>query len=169
MNKKQKKIILIGSFSVGKTSLIRRFVENSFSDKYISTIGMKISKKEIQIKDEILMLLIWDIEGAVNKVKRVNKTYMRGASGVIIVSDISSIGIKEDLILHLEDFYSVNKQDIPAIIAFNKIDKNKDFSIDISDIFDKYPSLLASFKTSAKDSLNVENMFTLLSKEMLKS
>jgi small GTP-binding protein len=167
--KKQKKIILIGNFSVGKTSLIRRFVENSFSDKYISTIGMKISKKEIQIKDEILMLLIWDIEGAVNKVKRVNKTYMRGASGVIIVSDISSsTDIKNDIMIHLDDFYSVNKEDIPAIVAFNKFDKNENFKLDISDVFSKYPSLVGEFNTSAKDSLNVENMFMLLSKEMLK-
>lgn len=168
MSRKQKKVILIGNFSVGKTSLIRRFVENSFSDKYISTIGMKISKKEIRINDELLTLLIWDIEGAVNKVKRVNKTYMKGASGVIIVSDISSLDIKEDILIHLEDFYSVNKDDVPAIIAFNKFDKNLDFKIDISDIFSKYQSLIGSFNTSAKDSLNVENMFMLLSKEMLK-
>lgn len=168
MSKKQKKVILIGNFSVGKTSLIRRFVENSFSDEYISTIGMKISKKEIKINDEILMLLIWDIEGAVDKVKRVNKTYMRGANGVIIVADISSSDIKDDIISHLDDFYSVNKDNIPAIIALNKIDKNRDFTINIEDIFSNYPMILDKFYTSAKDSLNVEEMFKLLSKEMLK-
>jgi len=168
VSKKQKKVILIGNFSVGKTSLIRRFVENSFSDEYISTIGMKISKKEIKINDEILMLLIWDIEGAVDKVKRVNKTYMRGANGVIIVADISSSDIKDDIISHLDDFYSVNKDNIPAIIALNKIDKNRDFTINIEDIFSNYPMILDKFYTSAKDSLNVEEMFKLLSKEMLK-
>ena len=168
VSKKQKKVILIGNFSVGKTSLIRRFVENSFSDEYISTIGMKISKKEININDEILMLLIWDIEGAVDKVKRVNKTYMRGANGVIIVADITSNDIKDDIISHLNDFYSVNKDTVPAIIAINKIDKNMDFRIDISDIIARYPMILDKFYTSAKDSLNVEPMFELLSKEMIK-
>jgi len=168
VSKKQKKVILIGNFSVGKTSLIRRFVENSFSDEYISTIGMKISKKEIKINDEILLLLIWDIEGAVDKVKRVNKTYMRGANGVIIVADIFSSDIKDDIISHLDDFYSVNKDNIPAIIALNKIDKNRDFTINIEDILSNYPMILDKFYTSAKDSLNVEEMFKLLSKEMLK-
>ena len=153
MSKKQKKVILIGNFSVGKTSLIRRFVENSFSDEYISTIGMKISKKEIKIDDEILTLLIWDIEGAVDKVKRVNKTYMRGANGVIIVADIISNDIKDDIISHLEDFYSVNSNNIPAIIAINKIDKNMDFKIDISDIIANHPMILDKFYTSVEELL----------------
>ncbi len=162
---KQKKVILIGNFAVGKTSLIRRFVENSFSDKYISTIGVKISRKEVILEKEKLMLLIWDIEGAIDKIKRVNKTYMRGTNGAIIVADITTNNIEEDLLLHLKDLYQVNG-DIPSVIAFNKIDIDNNFDFDTKKIANSYPKIVGFYKTSAKTGLNVEEMFKKLSNEM---
>lgn len=62
-----KKICLIGDFGVGKTSLIRRFVENQFSDEYLSTVGVKISRKPVDIPGgSVVQLLIWDLEGRTN-------------------------------------------------------------------------------------------------------
>jgi len=166
MVSKQKKVILMGNFSVGKTSLIRRFVDNSFSDTYISTIGVKISKKNINVNNNNLTLLIWDIEGALDKIKRVNKTYIKGASSAIIVTDITSEDIIDSLKIHLDDLYSVNGA-IPTIIAINKIDKNPDFTINLDEIKSLYPFVVNSFFTSAKIGLNVESMFDCLSKEMV--
>ena len=79
----QKKIVLLGDFNVGKTSLIRRYVDNAFDDEYLTTIGVKISKKSLD--DE--RLLIWDIEGATIG-KPIPKHYIKGAHGAIIVADI---------------------------------------------------------------------------------
>ena len=166
MSVKQKKIILIGNFSVGKTSLIRRYVDNSFDDKYISTIGVKISKKNISIEDEEMMLLIWDIEGALDKVRRVNKTYIKGAHAAIIVTDITSEEIEETITIHLNDLYDVTGE-IPVLIAFNKIDKNENFQMDIGSLQSKYPSLLGSYFTSAKNDLNVNTLFRHLSSELI--
>jgi len=167
MMRKQKKVILMGNFSVGKTSLIRRFVDNSFSDKYISTIGVKISKKIIEFNNKSITLLIWDIEGALDKIKRVNKTYIKGANSAIIVSDVLSENIIEDLKMNLDDLYSVNGF-LPTIIAINKIDKNPDFQIDLDEIKSLYPSVVDSFFTSAKSGVNVENIFQKLIEKMEK-
>lgn len=166
MGNRQKKIVLMGNFSVGKTSLIRRYVDNSFSDKYISTIGVKISKKKITIDDEELLLLIWDIEGALDKIKRINKTYIKGANAAIIVTDVTSTDIEQTVKMHLSDLFSVNRE-IPVVIAFNKIDKDKNFQMDITNLKDRYPSIADSFLTSAKDDLNVSAMFELLSSKIV--
>jgi len=164
---KQKKVILMGNFSVGKTSLIRRFVDNSFSDKYISTIGVKISKKRIDFNNQPITLLIWDIEGALDKIKRINKTYIKGANSAIIITDIVSGNIIENLKMHLDDLYSVNGF-LPTIIAINKIDKNPDFKIDLDEIKSLYPFVIDSFFTSAKSGINVEKIFQKLVEEMEK-
>jgi small GTP-binding protein len=163
---RQKKVVLIGDFSVGKTSLIRRYVENSFSDTYLSTIGVKISKKNITVDDETILLLIWDIEGALDKIKRVNKTYIKGASAAIIVTDVTSTMIESTLQKHLDDIHSVNGA-IPSMIAFNKIDKDESFTIDIDDILQKNSNIVGTFKTSAKSGKNVEKMFEVLVKEII--
>ena len=61
-----KKIVLVGHFGVGKSSLIRRFVKNSFSEDYLVTIGVHILKKEIDINNQQVNLIIWDVEGKEN-------------------------------------------------------------------------------------------------------
>jgi small GTP-binding protein len=156
----------MGNFSVGKTSLIRRYVDNSFSDKYMSTIGVKISKKNININNTNLILLIWDIEGAVDNIKRINKTYLKGANAAIVVTDIISNDIHNTLSGHLDDLYSVNGE-IPTVIALNKIDIDEDFQIDLSGLRDRYPFIIESFYTSAKFDLNVKDMFISISKEIV--
>jgi len=156
----------MGNFSVGKTSLIRRYVDNSFSDEYLSTIGVKISKKSITINDETILLLIWDIEGALSEIKRISKTYIKGANAAIIVTDVMSQDIESTVKQHLADLYSVNA-DIPALIAINKIDKDEDFTIDMHNILEEFPQVIGIFNTSAKSGENVEKIFNLLSREMV--
>ncbi len=162
---KQKKIILMGNFSVGKTSLIRRYVENSFSDKYLTTIGVKISKKIVEIDGDELILLIWDIEGALDHVRRVNKGYIKGANAAIIVTDVLSEDIYDTLSLHLDDLQSVNGE-IPTIIAINKIDIDENFEIDLSMLRERYPSIVDIQYTSAKNDKNVGELFQILSHEI---
>ena len=82
----QKKICMLGSFAVGKSSLVRRFVENMFSEKYMTTIGVKIEKKIIDLKNQSLTLVIWDIAGE-NGFHQIQGTYLRGMSGYILVAD----------------------------------------------------------------------------------
>ncbi|NEN93649.1 MAG: GTP-binding protein, partial [Okeania sp. SIO3H1] len=88
-----KKICLVGDFGVGKTSLIRKFVDRQFSDQYLSTVGVKISRKKVDLpkieveKNNFLQLLIWDLEGH-TKFKAIAPNYLKGASGAIVVADV---------------------------------------------------------------------------------
>ena len=83
-----KKVILSGSFGVGKTSLFTKFMYNAFDERYLTTIGVKVDKKELDIDGRKLTLIVWDIAGEVTQDK-VPKTYFLGASGVIYVFDLT--------------------------------------------------------------------------------
>ncbi|MDX2286999.1 MAG: Rab family GTPase [Bacteroidia bacterium] len=83
-----KKITLLGSFGVGKTSLISRFVEGVFPEKYLTTIGLKVDKRTVVLEDAQLDLIIWDIAGN-EEMTRVPQYYLNGCHGVIFVTDLS--------------------------------------------------------------------------------
>lgn len=113
-----KKICLVGDFGVGKTSLIRRFVDRQFSDQYLSTVGVKISRKVMDTAQ--LQLLIWDLEGH-TKFKAIAPSYLKGASGVIVVADVTRIETVDRLSEHVQLFLSVNPHGT-IIVALNKSD-----------------------------------------------
>jgi len=155
----RKKILLIGDFSVGKTSLIRRYVDNTFDDSYLSTIGVKISKKLIILGDIECELLIWDVEGA-TPVKSIPHTYFKGASGAIFVCDVNRAETIESLNEHINTFLMLNNQ-AKHVIAYNKADL---LTVPQKELLDLAGN---AFLTSAKEDSNVEALFTTLSKEML--
>ena len=82
----QKKVCMLGGFAVGKTSLVARFVTSIFSDKYLTTVGVKIEKKSVQVSNQQLDLVLWDIYGD-DEFQRVRMSYLRGASGYLLVVD----------------------------------------------------------------------------------
>jgi small GTP-binding protein len=83
-----KKIILTGNFSVGKTSLFNRFINNQFDDKYITTIGVKVNKKNIELDGQEVSLVLWDVAGEVSQDK-VPTSYFLGSHGIIYVFDLT--------------------------------------------------------------------------------
>jgi small GTP-binding protein len=135
------KICLIGDFGVGKTSLIRQFVDRQFSDKYLSTVGVKISRKLVsldnsvndsQVEPKQLQLIVWDIEGS-TRFKAIAPSYLQGAKGGIIVGDVTRQSSIESLKDHVQLFQSVNPKS-SLIIALNKVDlieSNERSSIEI--------------------------------------
>lgn len=174
MSNISKKICLIGDFGVGKTSLIRRFVDRQFSDQYLSTVGVKISRKliglnNLECKNNVtLQLLIWDIEGS-TKFKGVSTSYFQGATGAIIVGDVTRPESLENILEHLQRFVKTNPKS-KAVIALNKSDL-----ID-SEFLEKYQHLysfsnninfVSTYTTSAKTGKNVDNIFQSLAKSMI--
>ncbi|SFV64355.1 Mll3243 protein [hydrothermal vent metagenome] len=154
----RKKILLLGNFSVGKTSLIRRYVDGTFDDKYLTTIGVKISKKICTIETIEYELLIWDIEGE-TPIKKIPSSYYKGASGAIFVADSTRQETVDNLWVLQKLFLDTNPQ-AKHVIAYNKSDllseaEKSQFSLDE-----------VSFFTSAKMDINVENLFLKLIKEM---
>jgi small GTP-binding protein len=157
------KIVLVGNFGVGKTSLIRRFVENSFSEKYLSTIGVSISKKTL----ENVTIMIWDIEGH-TEFKPIHKQYLLGAKGFIVVGDL----LREDTITqikkHIELCHEVI-QDAPIAVALNKSDMPHTFTDEeIQEIRQFSKTIISIAKTSAKNGDAVEDLFLALNEVICK-
>lgn len=159
-----KKVVLVGHFGVGKSSLMRRFVQNTFSDNYIVTIGVHILKKEIKIEELNLTLVIWDIEGK-DDIQKVRSSYLLGTSGFIYVIDPTRSQTYErfnEEIDFLKTTYPTskivsvaNKSDLIDIEEFKKLLEQKNISID--------------YFASAKEGIEVENLFQTIGLKMVKN
>lgn len=170
MSKISKKICLIGDFSVGKTSLIRRFIEGVFSEKYLTTIGTKISRKPINLESlgKEVDLIVWDIEGH-TKFKPIVSNYLKGASGAVIVGDLSRQDTLDRIPNHIELFLQTNPKG-QAIVALNKCDKIEQHKLDklveLHD-FNHISHIVKTIVTSAKDNTNVDLAFTELAEHIV--
>ncbi len=166
MNNYKRKVLLLGDGAVGKTSLVRRFVDKSFSDEYIATIGANIKKKEIiyDEKDICLKLMIADLIGqqGYQNTQRMN---MLNSNAAILVSDLT----REKTLYSLEDYWIPLLEDVlnetpPLIFLANKSDlididgyKIKNYRTELFEISKKYNSNF--YLTSAKTGENVEEAF----------
>lgn len=162
-----KKICLLGEFAVGKTSLIRRFVYDRFDDKYISTIGVKVSRKSIVVPsgDDLvdLTMMLWDLAGN-EEFSEVRASYLRGSSGAVLVCDLTRKDTLEKLVNYVTDLHRVSP-DAVLIIAANKVDLINEHQITVSDVKEAANKLEAPFYlTSAKDDDDVESLFRHLGK-----
>ncbi len=160
--KLSKKICLLGDFAVGKTSLVRRFVYDRFDDKYISTIGVKVSRKTVAVPrdDEIveLTMMLWDLAGS-EEFSRVRASYLRGLSGAILVCDLTRSKTLEDLIIYARDLQDINPT-AKIIIAANKGDLLKRHQVTRAQVEEVANKLDAVFYvTSAKTGSEVEKLF----------
>ena len=158
-----KKVVLVGHFGVGKSSLIRRFVQNEFSDDYLVTIGVHILKKVIKINNEETTIIIWDIEGK-EDIQKVRSSYLLGSSGFIYVIDPTRIHTYQNLDDELK-FINKNYSKIPVITVANKSDliNINEFKKEIND-----KNLKIDYFSSAKNGDNVEEIFRVLTIEMTK-
>ncbi len=156
----QQKICLLGSFSVGKTSLIRRYVDSLFSDKYLTTVGVKIDKKHLQVGDKQYSLMLWDIAGEDNFTS-IRTAYLRGMAGYIIVVDPTRPHSYETA-LSIHEMVISNAGTLPAVFALNKADLKPSWQLDTL----QHQHLLALghpiVETSAKLGLGIDNLFLQL-------
>ncbi len=149
-----KKVVLVGHFGVGKTSIIRRFVDNIFTDDYKVTIGVHIFKKEIEVKGEKLTFVIWDLEGK-DDVEKVRKSHLIGTSGFMYVIDPT----RNTTYINIENEVGYLKSNYPTaqlLTIANKVDL-----IEKEDFINKI-NFPIDFFTSAKTDENVEAIFNQL-------
>ena len=157
-----KKVILTGSFGVGKTSLFNQFIYQQFSDRYMTTIGVKVNKKSVVIGEDEVSMLLWDIAGEVSQDK-VPASYFLGASGIIYIVDLS----RPSTLVNMQSDIKFLKNILPdcsLIIVANKRDLLTEQQI--KDIYDTATQKW-DFVTSAKTGENVEALFTELAKKLI--
>jgi hypothetical protein len=157
-----KKICMVGAFAVGKTSLVRRFVESIYSDAYLTTIGVKISKKLVKLSDdcvdgEQMQLMIWDLEG-VDVFTELKPSYLRGAAGIFLVLDGSRPKTLETA-TELHSLIRAQLPDTPIIGLLNKYDLKYEWKTGQSELAKLDALGITTIKTSAKTDHNVEQAF----------
>lgn len=155
----KKKICMVGDFSVGKTSLTQKFVNNVFSDKYLTTIGVKIDTVEL----ESTKLIIWDVAGR-DSLSPINASYLVGAAGVILVAD----GTRANTLEGLLDIWAVVENrigSVPCVVALNKCDL-PDWHVPESSLDEFARRGWVVFQTSAKEGSDVETLFHALAAQL---
>lgn len=155
------KICILGDFAVGKTSTAERFVNNQFSDKYLTTIGVKVDTKDVRLDDKLaLKMVLWDVAGT-DRFGEIEFSYLRGASGYIFVAD----GTRGDTVATVRELRNQSEErygPLPCVLLLNKADLTEDWDISPEQEQALRRDFADLFVTSAKTGNNVEDAITRL-------
>jgi len=160
-----KKVCLLGDFAVGKTSLVRRFVYDRFDDRYITTIGVKVSRKTVAVVRAYgiveLTMMLWDLAGS-EEFDRVRASYLRGSAGAVLVCDLTRPETLDSLRAYQEDLFSINPE-AQLVLAANKRDLAEQQRLGTAQIEAFAAELnIPHYLTSAKTGDEVEQLFRQL-------
>jgi small GTP-binding protein len=161
----QKKICMLGGFAVGKTSLVRRFVTNVFSEHYQTTIGVTVEKKTVTVERQDVMLMLWDLYGE-DEFQHVRESYLQGSSGYILVMD----GTRKttlDTARLLQQTVMRTVGPIPFVSIINKSDLQSEWEIDQPAIEQLREQGWPIFFSSAKLGQGVDELFSCLAAMLL--
>lgn len=162
----KKKVCMLGSFAVGKTSLVQQYVNSIFSEKYLTSIGVKIDQKSQVFNNIDITLLLWDIHGE-DEFQKIPKSYLKGSSGYFLIMDgtrISTLSIIGEIKKMADE---VLGSDTPFLVLVNKVDLSDRW--EFSEEMEKEISARnwRIIKTSAKTGEGVEEAFQELTKLMM--
>lgn len=163
----QKKICMLGTFAVGKTSLVARFVQSLFSERYMTTVGVKIDKKIVNATGRDVCLVLWDLHGD-DEYQRIRPAYLRGASGYFLVADGTRKSTLDQARV-LQQNVEQNLGPIPFLVLLNKDDLTEEWEIQEEDIDLLTEQGWTVLSTSAKSGHNVEQAFLTLAERMIES
>jgi small GTP-binding protein len=160
----QKKVCMLGGFAVGKTSLVSQFVSSIFSDKYHTTIGVKIDKKRVALLRGEMELMLWDIYGE-DDYQKVRMSYLLGASAYLLVAD----GTRPetiDVAMTLQQAAEREIGRVPFVLAINKVDLADQWRIERGHLEMVAAKGWKVLRTSAKTGEGVEEAFMILARAM---
>ncbi len=162
-----KKICMLGGFAVGKTSLVKRFVTGQFSEKYQTTIGVKIDQKSQKVDETDMVLVLWDVYGE-DDFQKVRASYLQGSAGYLLVVDGTR---KEtvDVAGQLKALAIQTMGSVPYVLLINKSDLRDSWQVESKLYEDLARNACLVLETSAKTGEGVELAFAELAKQMLKA
>lgn len=163
----QKKVCLIGSPAVGKTSLVRRFVHGGFSEEYLTTIGVKIDRKNVTVGDDEVHLMVWDVNGD-DTFTPLRPAYLRGASGLLVVAD-GTRAFTLDHAIELRDDLPEKLQELPAVLLLNKRDLEEIWEVEGDQLEPLHDSGWKIIETSALSGFGVEDAFFEIARAMVEN
>ncbi len=158
---------MLGAFAVGKTSLVRQFVFSLFSGKYQTTLGVKIDKKSLQINDQAVELILWDLAGEDDFIK-VPMSYLRGSAGAVMVVD----GTRPetlDVVIELKKKLDDEVGSVPVVLLVNKSDLKDSWVIDQHRLNELDDIGWQVMETSAMSGDNVNRAFHTLAQRILQN
>jgi small GTP-binding protein len=161
----QKKVCMLGAFAVGKTSLVARFVHSVYSDKYLTTVGAKIDKKEVQVGDTQVRMILWDLHGE-DDFQSVRVSYLRGMSAYLLVLD----GTRRQTLDTARELHQRARDavgDVPFVCAINKADLSATWEIQAGDLAALKEEGWVVLETSAKTGGAVDSAFEYLAEAMV--
>jgi len=156
----QKKICMVGMFGTGKTCLVQRYVHSIFSVKYLTTVGVKIDRREVQANGQTITLMLWDLEGR-DETRNINPSYLKGAHGVLYVVD----GTRRetfDKLFEIHEVVVTAVGDVPSVVALNKSDLTDQWQLNRADEQQLAAAGYIALRTSAKSGAGVEAAFQRL-------
>jgi small GTP-binding protein len=160
-----KKVCMLGSFAVGKTSLVRRYVEGIFSDRYLTTVGVRIDRKRVTVGERGMNLVLWDLSGE-DDLKQPRASHLRGTSGYILVADGCRRGTAERAAAIQQRARSISGP-VPVVVALNKADLTSEWEIGPAEIQKLGENGWPCLFTSAKSGDGVEALFLNVAEKML--
>ena len=162
----KKKICMIGTSGVGKTSLVSRFVQSIFAEKYQTTVGVKVDKKTVDVDGNEVMLMLWDLAGD-DAFQRLETSYLRGTDGYLLVVD-GTRRVTLDLALDIQKRVAAAMVTaVPFMLVLNKSDLATQWDLDEKLLADLAAQGWTVLRASAKDGAGVEEAFMELSRRML--
>ena len=156
---------MLGSFAVGKTSLVRRFVESIYSDTYQTTVGVKIDKKVVRSGENEVTLVVWDLYGE-DDFQKMKWNYVQGAAGYLLVADGTRLATLE----RAQEIAAKAHGEIgavPFIFVLNKHDRIAEWEIDATQLDELAAGGWNILRSSAKTGEGVEEAFAQLTAKML--
>jgi small GTP-binding protein len=128
------KVLLCGNSSTGKTSLIKKYIDNEINENTISTIGVDYNSKIFKIKEKLIKIMIWDTAGQ-ERFRSIISCYFKGAHGIILVFDISSKKTFDDLSYWMDTIFTYGELDKNLILIGNKTDLERNVSFEEANKF----------------------------------
>ena len=162
----QKKVCMLGASAVGKTSLVRRYVESLYGDKYLDSVGVKIDKKVVDVEGRRMMMLLWDIKGQ-DDFQSLRAAYLRNAHGILLVVD----GTRRQTLEVALDFHRRIHEGVDlvpsVVLMFNKDDLHSQWEVHNSEIENLAAKKIPVVRGSAKTGKGVEEAFLTLAARMI--